>query len=177
MKEEKVDKLMYEIAERVAEPIPSELGEQIKQRIPHRLIPHKMDTINIIIDLRINKLTAAVVIIVTMILLASFFSGRDKTGHGILQDSKMLVQYILGASGDKNDMLAVKSKYEYLIEKGEQAVYYGDKSSLNDGGAILLHWKLSDGKYKVIMGDLREDTVTAEELVQLQARMLQNKIK
>jgi hypothetical protein len=177
MKEEKIDKLMCKFAERVTKSVPSSLAEEIKQRIPHRLIPHKMDTINIIIDLRVNKLTAAAVITATMILLASFFGSRDKTGNGILQDSKMLAQYFFGVGGDKNDMSALKSRYENLIQKGEQAEYYADERSLNDKDAILLQWKLADGKYKVIMGDLREETVTAEELVQLQARMLQKKIK
>jgi hypothetical protein len=40
-----------------------------------------------------------------------------------------------------------------------------------------MHWRLSDGNYRVVFGDLREETVNAEELIGLQTRMLQEKTK
>jgi hypothetical protein len=56
-------------------------------------------------------------------------------------------------------------------------VYYGDNVDPRDGNAVLIQWKVSEGEYRVVFGDLREETVSAEELIRLQARMLQKKAK
>lgn len=177
--QDKLKKSLNELAERTAEQTRPRLAEDIKRRIPHRLVRHRggLDTINIIIDLRVNKLTAAAVIIIAMILLAHFFSSRDTPGDSIFRDSKMLVKYILGARVGGSDLLAVRSRYDSLVEKGEQAVYYGDKADLKDSNAVLVQWKLSDGRYKIISGDLQEKTLSADELIKLQADMLKNRIK
>jgi len=177
MKEEKLIKRLNELAEQTAEPVRPGLAEDIKHHIPRQISPHRrgMDTINIIIDLRINKLAAAAIIIMALILLANFFSSRDSSGAGLLQDSKMLVSYLLRDRADGANLSAVKSRYEHLIQKSEQAVYYGDKADPQDRSAVLLQWKLPDGNYRVITGDLQEKTVSADELIELLSRMLQEK--
>lgn len=181
MREERLKKLLSELAERTAEPIHPGLAEDIKRNIPHSLLLHKgrMDTVNIMIDLRISRLAAAAVIIITMILLANFLGGRDLTSNGIYQDSKLLVKYCLGGAGaGRSDVLEGMSEfYEYLVHQGKEVVYYGDSIDPADRDAVLMQWKVSDGKYKVILGDLRAKTVSAEELIKLQARMLQKKTK
>ena len=177
--EDKLKESLNELAEQTAERARPGLAADIKRRIPHTLVPHRggLDTINIIIDLRVNKLTAAAVIIIAMILLAHFFGSRGTPGDSIFRDSMMLVKYILGTGGGGSDLLAVRSRYQSLVEKGEEAVYYGDEADLNDSNAVLVQWKLSDGQYKVISGDLQEKTVSADELIKLQAGMLKKKIK
>jgi hypothetical protein len=175
--DEKIEKLLIELAERVGQPVRQGLAEDIKSLIPSRIIPHTMDTINIIIDLRVNKWVAAAAIVVTLILLASFLGGADAAGDNIYRDGKLLMKYVLGwGSASKSEMLAVKSKYECLIQEGIEAVYFGDKADLNDAESVLLQWKLPDGRYEVILGDLHKETVTAEELIKLQVQMLQNRI-
>jgi len=79
MEEDQIKQLLTELGPRLTEPVPSDLGEQIKQRIPHRLSRHKIswDTVNIIIDLRLSKSVAAAVIVIAMILLLNLFGGRD----------------------------------------------------------------------------------------------------
>ena len=42
--------------------------------------------------------------------------------------------------------------------------YYGKTVGPNDKDKVLLRWKLDDGRYEVIYGDLRNETVTAERL-------------
>jgi hypothetical protein len=177
MREEQLKKSLSELAKETTETIRTGLAEDIKQHIPRPLNTHKrgMDTINIIIDLRINKLAAAAIIIMTMILLASFFSGRGSPGNNIYQDSKMLIAYFLQNHAEKSELLAVKSRYEHLLGKGEQAVYYGDNAKLNDYSTVLLQWKLPDGNFKVITGDLQEKIVSAEQLIELLSNMLQKK--
>jgi hypothetical protein len=179
MKEdEKLPKLLNELAEATAaEPVTDTLAEDIKQQIPHRLAPHRggMDTVNIMIDLRISRLAAAAVIIITMILSANFLGGRNSTGDGIYRDGKLLIKYCLaGEDAGKSDVLSGMSNfYEYLVQQGKDVVYYGDAIDTKDTNAVLMQWTLPDGNYKVMFVDLRMETVTAEELVKLQARMLQ----
>jgi hypothetical protein len=180
VREEKLGKLLNELADATAEPVRPHLAEDIKHQIPQQLSPHRggLDTVSIIIDLRISKLAAAAAIIVTMILCANFFGGRSQGSDGIYQNGKLLIKYCLGGiSADRSNMLAVKSRYEHLAQMGKDIVYYGDSIDPQDGNAVVIQWKLSDGEYKVVFGDLREETVSAEELIRLQARMLQKKAK
>lgn len=200
MKEEKLGKYLNELADATAEPVRAGLAENIKHRIPHGIRPHRkgMNTVNIIIDLRIGKFAAAAVIILTMVLCANFLGGTDAGGESIFKDGKLLVEYIFGAGG-RSELLAGLSKYEYLVRQGRDVVYYGDSISEGlskyehlvrqgrdvvyygdsidpaDSNAVLMHWKLSEGKYGVIFSDLRSKTISAEELVKLQAQMLQKK--
>ncbi len=178
MKEEKLEKLLNELADATIEPADPNLAEDIKQQIPQQLSPHRggLDTINIIIDLRISKLAAAAVIILTMILFATFFGGRSQGGDGIYNSGKLLIEYCLeGIREDKGNILAAKSRYEYLAQQGKDVVFYGDSADPRDSNAVLIQWKLADGEYKVVFCDLREETVSAEELIRLQGLMLQKK--
>jgi hypothetical protein len=180
MNEEKLEKLLNELADATAEPVPPYLAEDIKHQIPQQLSPHRggVDTVNIIVDLRISKLAAAAAIIVTMILFASFFGGRSQGNGGIYQSGKLLVEYCLGGIVvDRSNVLTAKSRYEYLARTGKDVVYYGDSVDPRDSNAVLIQWKLSDGEYRVVFGDLHEETVSAEELIRLQAQMLQKKAK
>jgi len=88
-----------------------------------------------------------------------------------------MMKYFLDTGAEGSSASAVKSRYEYLTQKGEDVVYYGDSIDPQDSGAVLMHWRLSDGNYRVVFGDLREKTVSAEELIGLQARILQKKTK
>ena len=177
-KEEKIEKMLNELADATAQPVRSGLAEEIKNRIPHRLIPHKggLDTINIIVDLRISKLTAAAAIIMTIVLCAGFFGDKESTGEGIFHNSMLLVKY-LGGWGDtsENSLLIGRSQYELLLERGESVEWYGDSIDPEDSNAVLMHWQLSDDKYGVFFADGREAQVSSEELIQLLAYTLQKK--
>ena len=177
MQEKQLQRVLNELSQATEESVRPSLAEDIKQHIPPILNPHRrgIDTINIIIDLRINKLTAAAIIIATMILLANLFGWRDLYGSSIYQDSKILVAYLLRGQAEKNKLLNVKSRYEHLLEKGEQVIYYGDKANLNNSSAVLLQWKLPDGNYAIITSDSQEKTVSPEELIELLSKMLQEK--
>ncbi|HUW19018.1 MAG TPA: hypothetical protein VMW16_06930 [Sedimentisphaerales bacterium] len=178
MEEEKVGKLLNALAERTAERVRPELAEQIKQHIPSRLIPYRkgIDTVNIIIDLRVSKLAAAAAIIITMILLASFFGGPNPTGSGIYQDGKLLIRYCLGGRNvSNNDLTSMSRLCEYLTQQGKDVVFYGEGADRNDSNSVLMQWKISDDRYRVIFSDLREAEVSAEELIRLQAQMLQQR--
>ena len=180
MSEERVDKLLNELGERITEPAPPALAEKIKSQIPHRLALQKggMDTINIIIHLKINKLTAAAAIIVTIIVCLAFFGRHGSEGDGLYEDLKELVGYLPGAAASRSEVLGGLSRYyRDFVSQGRDVVYYGESVSSQDGSAILMHWRLADGRYRVIFGDLHVREVTAEELIQLQAQMLLRRTK
>ncbi len=176
MKEEKLQKLLNELAEKTAEPVRQGLAEDIKNRIPHRFVPHKsgMDTVNIVINLRVSKLAAAAVIIITMLLCAHFLSGRNSPDNGIFQDGRLLIGYLVGGRDSDEGVLAgMSGYYQNMLSQGIDVAYYGDNIDLGDGNAVLMQWKMSKGRYKVIFADLRTKTVSAEQLIELQRQMLQ----
>ena len=176
MNEEKLTKLLNDLADATAEPVRPGLTEDIKQQIPQRLSPHKggTDTIHIVINLRISKLAAAAVIIITILLCAGLFGGRDWTSDGIVDGVRDSLAW-LGAG--RSDVLAVRSRYEDLVRQGKHVVYYGDNIAPGDNSAILMQLKLPDGRYRVVFGDGSTTIVNAEELIELHSRMLLKKTK
>jgi len=178
MREEKLVQLLSELAKRSAEQVRPGLAEDIKQRIPQHLPLRRArrDTINIIIDLRINKLAAAAVIILTLLLFANFLRGKDS--NGLYQDSKLVAKYLLsGQMTQRPDFAAAMLKYKYLTKQGKDVAFYGDIINPQDSNAVLMQWRLSDGRFRVMFNDLREKTVSPAELIKLQTRMLQGKAR
>jgi hypothetical protein len=108
-----------------------------------------------------------------MILLLNLFGGRDSTVRGIVHDSLLLVRYWGSAGGE--DVAAARARYEYLVHRGEDVVWYGTPADLQDGNSVLMQRKLPDGKYAVTFVDGRQREVDSEEMVELLARMLQKK--
>ena len=176
MEKEGLKELLNELAGVTAEQVRPGFNEEIKRQIPQQLSPHKggTDTIHIVINLRISKLAAAAVIIITILLCASLFGGRDWISEGIVDGVRDSLAW-LGAS--RADVLAVRSKYEDLIRQGKHVVYYGDSIDPGDNSAILMQLKLPDGKYRVVFGDGSTTIVNAEELIELLSRMLQKRTK
>ncbi len=177
MKNDKeIKELLNILSDATTEPVHPALGEDIKRQIPHRLSLHRagMDTINIIIHLKINKLAAAAAIIITIIFCATFLSGRDSTG-GVIKDGMMFIKY--WATADAANVSAIKSRYDRLLGRGEDVVWYGDRITTKDSSAVLMQRRLPDGKYVIMFADGREKQVTAEELIPILSGMLQKKAK
>ena len=178
-KQEKLNKLLKQLANTSEEPVRPSLADDIKNQIPHRLIPHGgLGNINIIIDLRISKLAAAAVIIITMVICANFFARKHAPTGSIYKEGKMFVKYLVGAADEEKDkVFSGKAEYEKLLSRGKEVYFYGENTDLQDSNSILIQWKLKHGNYRVIFADLRAKTVTPEQLIELQAKMLQEKDK
>ncbi len=58
--------------------------------------------------------------------------------------------------------------YRVLKVDGKRPAYYGMTVTPKDADKVLLRWKVSDNEYRVIFGDLRAKTVTAEALAELE---------
>jgi len=172
MKDDEFDKMLSELGVRTTEPVRPTLADDIKAHIPSRLAAHRrgMHTINIIIDLRVGKVAAAIAVVVTLVLLAGLLGGRNS--DGILNDSKLLARHLLGA-GHKEDRVTAESMREYLVEKGEDVIFYDNVFSRQDSNSMLMHWKLAEDRYQVVFRDYRVKEVSAAELIKLQAEMLQ----
>ena len=174
MGEEKLGRMLSELADRSAESVRAGLAEEIKHHIPKPLIPLKrgIHTVSIMIDLRVGKLTAAAAIIIAMVLFASFLGSRDSN---IYQDGKLLARYFLGDM-EKSPMQTAKSRYDVLVGQNKDVVFYEDVDP-RDSDAVLMHWKRPNGNYKVVYGDLRESEVSADELIRIQFKMLSRQRK
>ena len=57
-----------------------------------------------------------------------------------------------------------------LAREGREVLYFGDQVPPGDTDRVLLRWKTGKDRYRVLFGDLRADTVDAEELLQLERR-------
>jgi len=59
--------------------------------------------------------------------------------------------------------------YADLVKKGKEPAYYGKNVAVGDSDAVLMRWKISDNKYRVIFGDLSIEDVSFQELSELEA--------
>ena len=55
-----------------------------------------------------------------------------------------------------------------LLRERKDPEYYGKTVTYKDADKVLLRWRLDNGQYRVILGDLRAKTVTVEELAELE---------
>jgi len=58
--------------------------------------------------------------------------------------------------------------YRGLVDDRKDAAYYGTTVAPKDPDKVLLRWRISDGEYRVIYGDLRAETVSPEKLAELE---------
>ena len=179
MEKQQIETLLTALPERMIERARPGLAQEIKHQIPSRLSPHRMDTISIIIDLRISRIAAAAVILVAVFLIGAFFGGHDAAGRRVYQDGRLFLKYALGGEkAYKAEVLGELTTFrDNLLAQGKEVVYYGDRVNLDDPYAILMQWTIADDKYGVILSDLSARTITGKTLVRLQAHMLQEKSK
>ena len=176
---EQIEKLLRAFPKRGLEPVRPGLMQEIKNRIPHRLIAHRMDSINIMVDLRISRIAAAAAIILALILAGGLFGGREALNSQMYQDGKVFLKYTFaGEDAYRGDVLSeLLSLRDGLLSEGREVVYYGSRAQLNDPHVVLMHWKLDEDRYGVIFGDLSARTVSGRTLIRLQAYMLKKQAK
>lgn len=176
-KEDEINVLLNQLADRTKEPVRPDLSDDIKHRIPHRLLTHRggLDTIKIIIDLRINRLTAAAAIITTIIFCGIFLGGSDHITKGVLRDSMLIIKY--WGTDHKSSILDARTKYELLLKHGKEVAWYGDAVNSKNKNAVIMQRKLSEGKYEIVFVDGNKEQVNSEELIRILSNMLQKDIK
>jgi len=180
MKTDKLEQMLDQLAQATHETPPPHLCQTIKDHIPPRLVRHRVnwETVNIVIDLRMSRSAAAAIIVIAVILLANLFAGRDASGNGMLRDGVLMIKYgLAGENAYRADILkTLTAFYHDLLKQGRDVTFYGDSADPADRNAIVMHWRLPNGKYRVVFNDMTARTVSPQALIRLQARMLQQRI-
>jgi hypothetical protein len=73
--------------------------------------------------------------------------------------------------GDLPKLISIQNTCSFFseLEEGDRdPAYHGESITSKDFDRVLLRWRLDDGRYRVIYGDLRSDTVDAERLAELE---------
>ena len=58
--------------------------------------------------------------------------------------------------------------YTELLSQDKDLAYYGDTVSAGDTNAVLIRWKISEGQYRVIFGDLTGKDISTAKLAELE---------
>ena len=67
------------------------------------------------------------------------------------------------------NILPAASFYAQLV--GKDAVYHGDRVTAENPELVLLRWKVSEGIYRIVFGDLSAGNFSVEELAELEAAL------
>jgi hypothetical protein len=67
------------------------------------------------------------------------------------------------------DIFFASAFYGKLIRENKDVAYYGDKITVQDSDKELMRWKISEDEYRVIYGDLTAETISTEQLTELEA--------
>lgn len=66
------------------------------------------------------------------------------------------------------DIFFATAFYDKLVREKKGIAYYGDKVKPGDSNGVVVRWEQSRGKYRVIFGDLRIETVSKDKLAELE---------
>ena len=86
---------------------------------------------------------------------------RKKFPRGSREPSKELLARFMKV--DRVGMM-----YTTLEKDGKDPAYYGDTVSAESPDAVLFRWRTDDDTYRVVVGDLRTEDVSAEKLAELE---------
>ena len=113
-------------------------------------------------------------------LFAELTDGRYPSNLALLTLMKEITEELMKKYGMKiiekqdeytselQNILQAGTFYAQLAGAEKEAVYYGDSVTSENPEAVLLRWKVSDGVYRVIFGDLSAGNFSAEELANLE---------
>jgi outer membrane lipoprotein-sorting protein len=100
-----------------------------------------------------------------------FYPGKDADLYNATEDLCKLLGLVKFPAGEKEGNAGKAQKADFgfweiikIRHYNPDFAYYGKTVKPNDKEKVLLRWKLDDGQYEVIYGDLRAETVTAEQL-------------
>ena len=181
MKEDKLTKLLYQLAAATHEHPRPGFAQEIKDHIPPRLIRHRVswDSVSIAVDLRMSKITAAAIILISIVVLSGLFRFADGSSESLYQDSRLLLKYGFGGvNAGRSDLIeSLTEFYQDLTDQGRDVTFYGESADPKDNHAVLMHWKLANGDYRIIFNDLSARTVSPSALIRLQSRMIEKRLK
>jgi len=89
-------------------------------------------------------------------------------------DSLLKAKYGVSSTNKKEaeekayDIFFASAFYDKLVREKKDVAYYGDKITVEDSSRVLMRWKISNRKYRVVFGNLARKSVTAEKLAELE---------
>ena len=173
----RIEYLLRKFSHHIHEQAPVVLCNRIKSQIPEHGSNRKgFDTINIMVHLRINPITATLVILFTILVSLFLFGGYKHTDGGLYDDLKTLFEFLPGADAKQVEIFKSLEHFRsHLQSKGIEAVFLGDiiQRRENDPSAVLMYWKLSEGQYRIIFADLHVSQAGSDELIRLLSSMIQ----
>ncbi|MHC4457476.1 MAG: hypothetical protein ACYS0I_10365 [Planctomycetota bacterium] len=72
-----------------------------------------------------------------------------------------------------HDVFFASAYYSKLLREKKDPAYYGDTVTVEDSDKMLMRWRISDGQYRVVFGDLSRKNVSAEQLAELEKESLE----
>jgi hypothetical protein len=93
-----------------------------------------------------------------------------KKADGLLRNQKISKDELKAKA---QDIFFATAYYEKLVREKKDVAYYGDRITIEDTDKVLIRWKLSKGKYRVILGNLTRKSVTVEKLAELEKVFLE----
>jgi len=109
-----------------------------------------------------------------MDLMQSFMSSQTPTAKKFQQEAAQMKSQEEQTAKTMEIARPIQSLtmfYVILSQQQKEPAYYGDIVTPGDIAQVLMRWKVSDNEYRVIFADLHADTVTAEQLAQLEAAL------
>jgi len=104
--------------------------------------------------------------------LTSLYSAFEKSETPGALRLKEELRGLVGPEQDQRRMDVLKPMFVlnmfYVGLDGKDRAYYGKAVTSKDADKVLMRWKVSDGEYRVIFGDLHVETVAAERLTELE---------
>jgi outer membrane lipoprotein-sorting protein len=106
-----------------------------------------------------------------------FYPGKDADLYNATEDLCKMLGLVKLPAGEKEGNAGKAQKADFgfmeimkIRHYNPDFAYYGKTVKPNDKEKVLLRWKLDDGQYEAIFGDLRAETVTAEKLHSLEGK-------
>ena len=106
----------------------------------------------------------------------AMMSGQTQASREFMQEIKQLKSPMkAGFMGAQltNPLTGLYTFHIMLIQANQEPAYYGNIVTPQDTDRVLMRWKLNDGQYRVVFGDLHIETVSKDTLDELE-RALNN---
>jgi hypothetical protein len=155
--------LMNKKAQEKGEPLPAEMTSLIERAALGAGYPERLD---------LSWLTSAFAARSTLALMAETLAkqeplpedlGAEERARWISERANETA--MAGAQSATGAMLKATAAavfYQKLANERRDPEYFGDTVNPGDRQAVLLKWRLDDGRYRVIYGDLQADTVDSD---------------
>jgi hypothetical protein len=156
--------LIKKKAQEKGEPLPAELTPLFEKAALRAGYPERLD---------MSWLTSAFAARSTLALMADTLPKQEPLPEGLSAEERAKLTSerakegaTAGAQSASGAMLkasAVAAFYRQLANEQRDPEYFGAAVKPGDPEAVLLKWRLDDGRYRVIHGDLRAETIDSKD--------------